>query len=834
MADASATPIQGDGGDGGETPSGFNLQIVSPSASVRRPLTFPGIAASTTVRQLKEKIRESVASGPADDQQRLIHRGRLLAREEDTLESILGAEAIRSGEQQTLHLVLRDLSEPAPVRDQSPAPGNLPQQRAQSQQPPRPHQHPHQHQHQHPQQHPHGHRHIHEWANPHLPYVQPIPPHLLVGIAPPPMQPAPLFLPAGFQPNGHLPPAGVAGPATHEQLVNQAQQMMAQMMNQNQQRAGTPVGGARASSNPPPNGRDPNHAVAQLSSLLTRNAQAQEHLANQAEQITVLLSNPATAQPNQPPATQQFVNHGNMLLHQNNRLMEETRRHIEQNQRERAAAGLHGIQDQGRNNIPAQARDASGRNSPAVGQGTTVTREMIGPNGQIIRMTTTTVNGQVITQNGQPVPAVPGRVPALHTDIQNLLRGAVPEATQATQAMTNAMHRSASGASLANMANPNAPVQPIAPGVTTSIFQNPSRNGSRTATPDPSRQTPGHGNTTTAASTQPAAQRQAASQGLPEVYILLSPSGPQALLVTDQGTFITPQQVRQVVATPAQHQHPGFTAPQAFAAPHQQAQGPQPRLPPAQNQLRQRHHAQGLDLQHLVQPAAAAAANGQVQPAIDIHQHRRPPNVGVAALLAALWPHIWLLIRLAIFVWWFTAADSSWSRWIIVVLIAVGVFAHNTGLFNGIAQQAWDPFRRHLEGLLLPAAANPNPNAAPPPQDAARQADTTNGQNRAPQAAQQPHHANNQPDPAEAAARLVARRQHHNANWVMDHIRGVERAALLFLASIAPGVAERHIARLEEQERAARQERERLEAEAAAAAQAAQAQEAAAEGVEGG
>lgn len=90
MAEPGATPAQGD------TPSSFNLQIVSPSASVSRPLVFASIPASTTIRQLKEKIRNAVATRPADDQQRLIHRGRLLARDEETLENILGAEAVGS------------------------------------------------------------------------------------------------------------------------------------------------------------------------------------------------------------------------------------------------------------------------------------------------------------------------------------------------------------------------------------------------------------------------------------------------------------------------------------------------------------------------------------------------------------------------------------------------------------------------------------------------------------------------------------------------------------------------------------------------------------------
>src|SRR4051794_3852881 len=93
MADDNATPAQG---DNSTTTSSFDLQIVSPSTGVNRPLVFPSIPASTTVRQLKEKIRDAVPARPADDQQRLIHRGRLVTREDDTLETVLGAEAVSS------------------------------------------------------------------------------------------------------------------------------------------------------------------------------------------------------------------------------------------------------------------------------------------------------------------------------------------------------------------------------------------------------------------------------------------------------------------------------------------------------------------------------------------------------------------------------------------------------------------------------------------------------------------------------------------------------------------------------------------------------------------
>ena len=70
-----------------------NLQIVSPSVGVGN-LRFPDLPAATTVQQLKEKIRDSLPSRPADDHQRLIHRGWLLARDTDTLQQVFGEEAV--------------------------------------------------------------------------------------------------------------------------------------------------------------------------------------------------------------------------------------------------------------------------------------------------------------------------------------------------------------------------------------------------------------------------------------------------------------------------------------------------------------------------------------------------------------------------------------------------------------------------------------------------------------------------------------------------------------------------------------------------------------------
>lgn len=71
-----------------------NLQIISPSVGVNRPLLFPDVPATTTIKQLKERIRQTLPLRPADCNQRLIHRGRALMCETDNLLDIFGPDAV--------------------------------------------------------------------------------------------------------------------------------------------------------------------------------------------------------------------------------------------------------------------------------------------------------------------------------------------------------------------------------------------------------------------------------------------------------------------------------------------------------------------------------------------------------------------------------------------------------------------------------------------------------------------------------------------------------------------------------------------------------------------
>lgn len=71
-----------------------NLVVLSPSVGVPQPLRLPELPTSTTIKQLKEKIRDTLPTRPTEENQRLIHRGRALVRDAESLLEIFGAEAV--------------------------------------------------------------------------------------------------------------------------------------------------------------------------------------------------------------------------------------------------------------------------------------------------------------------------------------------------------------------------------------------------------------------------------------------------------------------------------------------------------------------------------------------------------------------------------------------------------------------------------------------------------------------------------------------------------------------------------------------------------------------
>jgi len=81
-------------GEDAEGPLSFTLHVVSPSVGVSGPLNFERLPATTTVKELKGRIRDVLPSKPQDENQRLIHRGRMLGRESETMLEIFGQETV--------------------------------------------------------------------------------------------------------------------------------------------------------------------------------------------------------------------------------------------------------------------------------------------------------------------------------------------------------------------------------------------------------------------------------------------------------------------------------------------------------------------------------------------------------------------------------------------------------------------------------------------------------------------------------------------------------------------------------------------------------------------
>ncbi|OTA67724.1 hypothetical protein K449DRAFT_461711 [Hypoxylon sp. EC38] len=685
-------------------PASFTLHLVSPSVGIPQPLILE-VPTDTTVKQLKERIRNAVNTRPSDEAQRLIHRGRLLSRDSETMTDIFGREALQSTDHQTLHLALREIRDHSENRGTSSSTPNNP---------------------------------FHSSTFP-----------------------RPSVAPTGL----HAPPQ----PYSQHHATSIFNQPQAQ-----QARIGVPQYHGVAFGFPqgmPIPGQIPGAMI------IPANLQAQQYGP---------YMRAANAQGGGPHLNQRVTAQGAQDTSAAN---------------PRVPGGVAS---------PFQPMDAT----------RTTVREGLGPDGVQWRVTMnetfihpTQQPGGTESPFSTPDASNPGSAqPRLapnggqlsYNEVQNFLRAG--DVSSATRVMTDAMRRNASSPSLANLASSQAH-RPIAPGVTTPLI--PSRAGSANATPDPLR---AFGQTRPMSTSQPQTQTQS-SQGTPEVYILSSPNGPRALLLNNNlETYFTPQ-VR------AGNQPFGLSVPQRplsapfvnpFNFPHLT---PTPTIQPIRRHTTGPQPSSGSQTQHPPQQqqhGLPQPPQHQPQPQIG-HAIARPDNPQVQAIrIAQLWPYVWMIIRLGLFIWWLTSPTSSWSRWFTVISIAIVLFLLNAGFLNPLGEQIWAPFRRYLDNLIPLADDHQDPQAP---------AGAGNAQGGNDVDAANPGQQQRELNPADTAARLVQQRRNANANWLMDQARRLERAGILFLASIAPGVAERHIAQVEAEARA---ERRRREAEAAAATVAAE------------
>jgi hypothetical protein len=85
----------------------LSLRILSPAVEVGHGLDMASVPIDTTIGSLKSQLMDLLPSNPTPDRMRLIHFGRLLANDNDTLAQLFGEAAITQTTPFTLHLVVR-------------------------------------------------------------------------------------------------------------------------------------------------------------------------------------------------------------------------------------------------------------------------------------------------------------------------------------------------------------------------------------------------------------------------------------------------------------------------------------------------------------------------------------------------------------------------------------------------------------------------------------------------------------------------------------------------------------------------------------------------------
>jgi len=73
----------------------IELKVLSPSTEVTTDIHFPQLPVTTTVGELKLRIRDTLPTHPDTVRQRLIYRGRVVANDGDNMVSVFGSSAVR-------------------------------------------------------------------------------------------------------------------------------------------------------------------------------------------------------------------------------------------------------------------------------------------------------------------------------------------------------------------------------------------------------------------------------------------------------------------------------------------------------------------------------------------------------------------------------------------------------------------------------------------------------------------------------------------------------------------------------------------------------------------
>jgi len=75
----------------------LHLRVISPQPEIAE-LVFNDLPLSTTVEQLKLKIKDAVATQPVPERQRLIYQGRVMTTDSSTMADVFGQHTVSEKE----------------------------------------------------------------------------------------------------------------------------------------------------------------------------------------------------------------------------------------------------------------------------------------------------------------------------------------------------------------------------------------------------------------------------------------------------------------------------------------------------------------------------------------------------------------------------------------------------------------------------------------------------------------------------------------------------------------------------------------------------------------
>ncbi|KAL8858188.1 MAG: hypothetical protein Q9178_005365 [Gyalolechia marmorata] len=795
------------------------LNVLSPSTEeVPKKLTFFDIPISTTVRALKERIQNTVPARPALLRQRLIYQGKVLASDETSLKNVFGQEAISRSEALTLHLVLSPApASHTPTSSLSSTPNHAPQstnrrhftpspvpqpsilsttghatqpiqqgapaaattvRQGPAQTPPGPNMQP------------------LLFPPPQMPGQQgqvPMPPHLQNALnshlAAVNQQFAAHFAAQGQQHHLHQGP-----PHTHFQthqwqqpLLPQAsfQQIIAQ---QQQNRAA--AGQYGISQNPPGN-----QTTAEQDGQGSDNVQPYNHNPNldtvmrenqgpNGESFRMVIQSTSISRPSSGMSHRP---HSRASSHTPLRSSTPTN------------LGFHAHSDTALPGAPATGNPS---HNPRVNfrspdplahfqQGLSAIETSLAGGTAPPQSVFDRARIYLNLMASQPNILPQGLEASLRTRLDNLSTQADHLRASLNSVLSQVLANQQSGFGMAQASGPQ--------GLSSSVTGN-TQTGQPLAQDGPSSN---RGSQATPSGVAPTSTERSDLQNAnqtspaPEVYLLSSPLGPHSLLVHHSGLYTTGLTLPLMPGIP--HFQPPYFNPFPLPQVNPSHQAPHTPLNPQALQNPPNQPAGVPAPMHLAQ---AQAQQQQQQQQAQAQAQNQPRDL--ARILLPLGGHLWLLIRLFGFVYFFTAGGGN-RRAFLLGICAFIVFIANTGALRPLFRALWEPIRTHIEGLVPLAAAGGGGGGGAGDIDQQRQ------RRQQPQQQQQQgriedgtdHHrngalagaetgtnntANNRPDPQVLADRLL--RDQANASL----FRRAERAVALFVVSLVPGVGERHIA----------------------------------------